>query len=99
MTITILGLGHGDPRALTVEAREALESAREIYLRTRQHPTVAALPKRLRKHSFDHLYDTLPGFDEIYSAIADAIIARVSRPVSSALMPRKSTAMSSADIW
>ncbi|CAG0946640.1 partial Nucleoside triphosphate pyrophosphohydrolase/pyrophosphatase MazG, partial [Anaerolineae bacterium] len=79
MSITILGLGHGDPRALTVEAREALESAREIYLRTRQHPTVAALPKRLHKHSFDHLYETLPGFDAIYSAIADAIIARGER--------------------
>lgn len=79
MSITILGLGYGDPRALTVEAREALESARAIYLRTRRHPTVAALPKRLHKHSFDHLYETLPGFDEIYSAIADAIIARGER--------------------
>ncbi|MDE3088473.1 MAG: MazG family protein [Chloroflexota bacterium] len=79
MPITLLGLGPGDPNALTLEARDALEHASEIYLRTREHPTVAALPKHLKVHSFDHLYETLPSFDSIYSAIADDIIARGER--------------------
>lgn len=80
MSITILGLGPGDPQALTLEARGVLAHAQEIFLRTRGHPTVPALPglcsKGLRVHSFDHLYETLSDFDEIYSAIADTIVAR-----------------------
>ena len=76
MTITILGLGYGDPRALTLEANDALQSAREIFLRTREHPTIAALPPHLRVHAFDHLYDSLSDFDAIYTAIADDILAR-----------------------
>jgi tetrapyrrole methylase family protein/MazG family protein len=79
MAITILGLGPGDPHALTIEARDALQHAREIFLRTREHPTVAALPKHLKAHSFDHLYETLNSFDAIYAAIADAIVARGER--------------------
>lgn len=76
MSITILGLGPGDPRSLTLEARDALAHAREVYLRTREHPTVAGLPKHLRIHSFDHLYRKLSDFDAIYTGIAAAIIAR-----------------------
>ena len=79
MTITILGLGPGDPNALTLQARDALEQASEIYLRTREHPTVAALPRHLTVHSFDHLYETLADFDAIYSAIAVEIVARGER--------------------
>ena len=76
MSITILGLGYGDPRALTLEASDALQNAREIFLRTREHPTVAALPKHLRIHSFDYLYESQNNFDTIYTAIADDILAR-----------------------
>ena len=79
MTITILGLGPGDPNALTLQARDALEHASEIFLRTREHPTVAALPRHLKVHSFDYLYKTLTDFDAIYSAIAGEIVARGER--------------------
>ena len=87
MPITLLGLGPGDPNTLTLEARDALERAREIFLRTRQHPTVAALPAHLQVHSFDYLYETLnnpsaalrASFDAIYSAMADDIVARGER--------------------
>src|SRR5512142_3280122 len=76
MSITILGLGPGDPDLLTLQARKALAHAREIFLRTRAHPTVAALPKRLRIHSFDHLYRKYDDFEAIYTAMADEIVAR-----------------------
>lgn len=87
MAITILGLGHGDPRALTLAANDVLMNAHEIFVRTREHPTVAALPKHLRVHSFDHLYEMQNDpstslrmtFDKIYSAIADDIITRGER--------------------
>ncbi len=74
--ITILGLGYGDPNALTLEAHTTLTQAREIFLRTRQHPTVAALPKHLRLHSFDYLYKKSSDLNAVYSGIADAILAR-----------------------
>jgi tetrapyrrole methylase family protein/MazG family protein len=76
MSITILGLGPGDPQLLTLEARQALQHARTIYLRTRQHPTVAALPAHLKVQSFDHLYETIDHFETIYATIADDIVAR-----------------------
>lgn len=79
MSITILGLGPGDPQSLTLEARNALAHAHDIYLRTREHPTVAALPKHLRVHSFDHLYRKFSEFEAIYTAIAANIIARGSK--------------------
>ncbi len=79
MTITILGLGYGDPRALTLQAHDELQRAREIFVRTRAHPTVAALPPHLRVHSFDYLYESLESLDAVYTAIADALMEHATR--------------------
>lgn len=76
MGITILGLGPGDPQMLTLEARALLDSVPEILLRTRRHPTVAALPTHLRIRSFDELYERMSDFESIYDAIAEDILAR-----------------------
>ncbi len=76
MGITLLGLGPGNPDALTLQARDALAQAREIFLRTRAHPTVAALPAHLQVHSYDSLYEELETFDAIYAAIADDVVRR-----------------------
>lgn len=82
MSITILGLGPGDPRYLTREAWEALSAASEVYLRTARHPTVAALarPASLTVHSFDSLYETADAFDVVYAAIVDDVLALGARP-------------------
>jgi siroheme synthase len=40
MSITIVGLGPGDPRHLTREAWGVLLESREVWLRTARHPTV-----------------------------------------------------------
>ena len=80
MTITILGLGPGSPAHMTREAWDLLSQAREIYLRTTRHPTVAALPAHLIVHSFDDLYETLDRFDTVYETIAGQIIALAQRP-------------------
>ena len=42
--ITIIGLGPGGAGMLTVEAREALAAAREVWVRTARHPAVEELP-------------------------------------------------------
>ncbi len=76
MAITVVGLGPGPYRALTLEAVEALTSARELYLRTRVHPTVAEFPPDLRWTSFDDLYEQAPSFDALYDAIVERLLER-----------------------
>jgi tetrapyrrole methylase family protein/MazG family protein len=80
MSITIIGLGPGGPAYLTRQAWDTLSQADELYLRTRRHPTVAALPAGLTLHSFDHLYETLDDFSAVYGAIAEQIVALGQRP-------------------
>ncbi len=79
-TITIIGLGPGDPRHLTREAWEALEAADEVWLRTARHPTVDGLPSHLTLHSFDALYDRAEDFSQVYGAIADEVLRLGERP-------------------
>ena len=78
--ITIVGLGPGDPRFLTAEASALLTEASEIYLRTRHHPVVAALPGQATVHSFDALYEEAESFPALYRAIADRVLALGERP-------------------
>jgi tetrapyrrole methylase family protein/MazG family protein len=74
MNLTILGLGPGDPNLLTLEAQEVLQSAPEVYVRTRKHPTVEALPPSAVLHSFDHFYEEREDFAQVYLAIAEEVI-------------------------
>ncbi len=78
--ITILGLGPGDPAHLTRQAWDLLSRADEVYLRTRRHPTVAALPEHLALHSFDELYETAEDFAGVYWQIAERVVALGQRP-------------------
>lgn len=79
-TITIIGLGPGDPGLVTRSAWEALETAGEVYLRTSRHPTVAALPPSLAIHSFDAIYEAAEDFAAVYAQIAVKIVALGTRP-------------------
>ena len=72
--ITLLGLGPGNPAQLTREAWQVLSSAREIWLRTRQHPVVAAFPGSLEIHSFDEFYENGESFNEVYEKISGQVI-------------------------
>lgn len=72
--IILLGLGPGDPNQLTREAWDVLSSADEIYLRTRQHPTVNGMPSSVKIHSFDDLYEDGESFDEVYASITQKIL-------------------------
>ena len=72
--ITLLGLGPGDPAKLTREAWEVLGSIDEIWLRTKQHPTVAGLPVSVKVHSFDDLYDSSDSFEDVYAAIVEKVL-------------------------
>jgi tetrapyrrole methylase family protein / MazG family protein len=78
--ITLLGLGPGDPAQLTREAWEILSSADEVYLRTRQHPTVLGLPQGVEILSFDHFYENGETFEEVYAAIVEKVLELGQRP-------------------
>lgn len=75
MTITIVGLGPGDPALLTCAAWEILAAADEVYLRTARHPTVAGLPLGPAVHSFDDIYETTADFAAVYESIAERVLA------------------------
>ena len=78
--ITLLGLGPGNPKQLTREAWDVLSTADEVWLRTRQHPTVGALPPTLKLHSFDELYENGESFDQVYDVIVEKILELGRRP-------------------
>ena len=80
MSITILGLGPGDPADLTRQAWDLLSEANEVYLRTAHHPTVAHLPNHVTRYTFDELYETLDSFEDVYEAMAERVVTLGRRP-------------------
>ncbi len=78
--ITLLGLGPGDPALLTRQAWDTLQTASELYLRTRQHPTIPSLPSHLTLHSFDDIYETGENFEQVYEQIIQRILELGQRP-------------------
>lgn len=77
--LIVVGLGPGIWESLTLEAATILQSATEIYVRTSVQPSLAPIRSHIPNvaiHSFDRLYDTLAGFDEIYERIV-AELARL----------------------
>jgi tetrapyrrole methylase family protein/MazG family protein len=57
-----------------------LDDATEIYVRTRQHPTVAGFPATLQVHSFDDLYEQGESFEVVYAQIVQQVLALGQRP-------------------
>ena len=74
-SITILGLGPGDPVHLTREAWDTLSGANEVYLRTVRHPCVSALPRAPRLHAFDAVFDQVGNFAVVHETIANEVVA------------------------
>jgi tetrapyrrole methylase family protein/MazG family protein len=77
--LTIVGLGPGKAGLLTQEARETLDAAREIWVRTARHPTVEASAD-LPWKPFDFLYERETDFSAVYHAIAAEVLALAARP-------------------
>lgn len=78
--LTIVGLGPGAPHSLTIEAKTLLDTADELWLRTRHHPLVDALPASLTVRSFDDFYERGDSFQAVYEEIAANVLALASRP-------------------
>ncbi len=78
--ITLLGLGPGNGDLLTRQAWQVLESASEVYVRTRQHPAVHDFPSHLKVYSFDEYYQTGSDFTEVYARIVAKVLALGRQP-------------------
>jgi len=72
--ITLLGLGPGDPGALTREAWDWLSVIDTLYLRTNQHPVIESLPGDLRLVSFDDIYEQSDDFASVYDSIIEKVL-------------------------
>lgn len=73
-SIVILGLGPGNPGQLTHQAWEILQTCTELYVRTRHHPVVQALPENIEVYSFDDLYEKEESIDAVYHQIVDQVL-------------------------
>jgi len=74
-SITVIGLGPGDPDLRTLAAARALAEAETIVLRTGIHPGLADLTADPRVTTCDDLYEQADDFSNVYSAIADRVLA------------------------
>ncbi len=77
--ITIIGLGPGSVKHLTLAAWEKLQQSNTVYLRTSRHPCAADLPATLRCQSFDDIYEAHEQFDEVYREIAERVLEAARR--------------------
>jgi tetrapyrrole methylase family protein / MazG family protein len=69
--VVVVGLGPGDPALLTVAALTAIERIPRRFVRTAKHPTSACVPDA---SSFDDVYDQAADLDQVYQAIAAAVV-------------------------
>lgn len=81
-TITIVGLGSGNPDRLTIGNMKTLQQADARYVRTKEHPVVGWLEKQeISFVSFDNVYETNDDFPAVYEEIATRLITEaVSKP-------------------
>lgn len=73
--LTVVGLGSGNPDRLTLGIIKKLKAAAVVYVRTAEHPVMAALAElEIASQSFDGLYESLDSFPEVYEAITSRLI-------------------------
>lgn len=86
--LTVVSLGPGDPKLLTLEAADALRTAKHLILRTERHGVAAWLQQQeITYDTFDSLYDEYWDFDEMHEAMAKRLWQRAAdAPVTYAVM-------------
>jgi tetrapyrrole methylase family protein/MazG family protein len=69
--IDVIGLGPGDADLLAQQSAQLIAEVGVRFLRTRVHPAASVLAG---SPTFDHLYETLDTFEEVYSAIVERLV-------------------------
>jgi tetrapyrrole methylase family protein/MazG family protein len=74
--ITVVGLGTGDENQLTLGVWRKLQNASTLYLRTKDHPMIGILDEhQIAYETFDRIYEAHGGFEDVYEAIATALLS------------------------
>ena len=75
--LTVVGLGPGRAGLITREVWECMQKAEHLVLRTKIHPTVAAIDAAgIRYATYDSWYDQAEDFGTLYESIARDLIGR-----------------------
>ncbi|MCR5756887.1 MAG: tetrapyrrole methylase [Selenomonas sp.] len=75
--ITVVGLGPGHAGLITRESWALMEQAAHLILRTRIHPTVAALDEAgITYTTYDGFYEEAADFETLYRSIAADLLKR-----------------------
>lgn len=79
-SITVMGLGSGNPEHLTLGSLRKLKEAQERYVRTKEHPVVSWLEETgVRFTSFDAVYEAKEDFPSVYAEIVERLIERANQ--------------------
>jgi tetrapyrrole methylase family protein/MazG family protein len=74
-SIYLIGLGPGDPQALTLRSLKTLKKVRQVYVRTGRHPGLSILDRHgIHYKTLDSFYDQADTFTETYKKIARFVI-------------------------
>lgn len=76
-TITVVGLGPGDPEQISRQAWRLLCAAPKVFLRTGVHPAVASIDFSGELVTFDDRYLQAASFEEVYQQISEQLLAEV----------------------
>ncbi len=71
-TVTVVGLGPGDPSLVTQQTKDAIAAASLRFLRTARHPSASLVPDAT---TFDEIYDAADRFSDVYETIAERLAA------------------------
>lgn len=75
-TISVVGLGSGDPDRLTLGILKQLQGAEHRYTRSKDHPVVTWLEEDgISFTSFDHVYEKHQDFPSVYQEIVDLLVS------------------------
>ncbi|MDO4712071.1 MAG: MazG nucleotide pyrophosphohydrolase domain-containing protein [Peptostreptococcaceae bacterium] len=78
MKITVVGLGSGSTGSISYGAYQAVREARDLFLRTKEHPIVEKFDEEgITYRSFDPFYEVEGSFEAVYQKIADFLIDQV----------------------
>ncbi len=70
--LTVVGLGPGNPAALTPQTLSAMEEATHCVVRTVRHPSASLVPAGAR--FLDDVYDRAETFDEVYREVVETVV-------------------------
>lgn len=75
MKLTIVGLGFGEKKGITLESIEKIKGSSNVILRTKHHPTVELLDEMgIKYKTCDELYEKANNFEELYRSIAKKVL-------------------------